>query len=621
MPFSLAAGKGHGMIWGSELVDHAWAAVVVLGAACTPGYALAGLLPRPFGERAGALAWPLLGGAYWAVTLYALPFAGGMVVAALLAVVATIIRFWKQRRASRRVGAVYYQATQVPRRTLARDRWARALLVLGCLPYLTPLFAKHVPDGMDSARYAMNVRLISRQAGLPRTLAPFAPQIPFGAANHGVPALAAVAVLSGGSPVAATLASIPLTFFMLACAIYLLLRVALPRRPAAVWALAWVWMANLAQRTVPWGGFPEVAALALGLFALRLLIEVRRSRGWGTAVLLGLCAGAMPLIHGCAAAGWLYVLGPVGALAALSASRSRRRALLRLVLAVGVALLTALVYVAVAQPQLDAEARTWIETHELHSRADVGGLTFLATSFGTLLGSLGQFPLLVFIAAVIVLARWRWRVLALLLVACALNVLVMANARYKLLPASYLLYPGRMREFMLPIAALAAAVAWRVWGRRHALRQPACRTLTLLLLALAFTHHWRYYQRAALEQPISDGSWQALQWARAHLSPEKHFVGTFYAGAGAWLPAVAGVGCNNWHAHISEQLSVAKQMAAERELTHLLIIERDAIRTVAGRDNYDWHIATYKRLIRERSGWVVFQAGPARVYELGGIED
>ena len=598
------------MLPADELAGHLWAVVLVALVTCVPGYSLSRLLPRLVRERDGFATWPLLGGAYWAVMLYLLPFRGGLLLAAVLAL------------ATLSVGLVFRRKSRRERRTTSprssRARWySVVILSLGCAAYVTPVLTKHVPDGMDASRYVMNARLIAQHAGLPRTLAPFAPEIPFGAANHGLPAVAAVAVLCGATPAAATLACLPLAYGSLILGSYVLSRLAAGRVGAAIIAVAVCWLAKQPQRDILWGGYTGVFALALGMVAARLLLDILRGKGRAAAIPGGLCIGALPTLHGCIAAGWLYIVAPVAVITGLVVARRRRPGLLALLIVAAVAGGIVLAFVAVGWAPLDDTVRQWIITNELHGKFPNTGWQLVSAVPRYLMKATGTTLTLLLLIALGVLAwRWRWRAVAGLAGVLLLNMLTIVNARCMLLPATLLLYPSRLREFPLVVGGLAVALAWRTLPLRSDIKRRCAAPAAAVLLCFAFVNHCRYYQRDACRPVIADEAWRALTWSAEHLNPREDFVATLYGTAGAYLPGVAGLAATTWHAHIVGQVSAAERTRQARPPTHVLYIQRSAIRSPLGRRYYDQSAHGLRGLLESRSATTVFSAGPVTLYEL-----
>lgn len=130
----------------------------------------------------------------------------------------------------------------------------------------------------------------------------------------------------------------------------------------------------------------------------------------------------------------------------------------------------------------------------------------------------------------------------------------------------------------------------------------------------------RHFQRAALQPPISTPAWHALTWAAENLDPERDFVANLYGTAGAYLPAVAGVGITHMHAHIADQSAAAEAQSRTRTPSHVFWIERDDIHSPIGQAQYDRHATELRTLIGERSGEPVFAAPGVRVYRLWSSE-
>ncbi|MBU0616819.1 MAG: hypothetical protein KKI02_03805 [Planctomycetes bacterium] len=598
------------MLPAHEIAGHLWAVVLIVLATCVPGYPLSRLLPRSLHARDGFATWPLLGGAYWAAMLYLLPFRGGLLLAAGLALAMLSVSLVLRRRSFRK--------RCPPSRPGARARrLSGAILFLGCAAYLTPVLTKHVPDGMDASRYVMNARLLARHTGLPRTLAPFAPEIPFGAANHGLPAVAAVAVLCGASPAAATLACLPLAYGSLILGSYVLSRVAAGRVAAALIAVAVCWLVKQPQRDILWGGYTGVFTLAVGILAARLLLDILRGKSRAAAIPGGLCVGTLPILHGCIAAGWLYVVAPVAAIAGLIVSRRRGPGLLGLLTVGAVAGGVVLAFIVVGWTPLDDAARQWITTNELHGKLPDTAWQLVSAVPRYLMKATGTtLALLLLVSLGVLVWRRRWWAVAGLAALLLLNMLTIANAQYGLLPASLLLYPSRLREFPIVAAGLSIALAWRALPLRPALRRRSAVPAAVILLCFALANHCRYYQRDACRPVIAEEAWHALTWSAEHLNPCEDFVATLYGTAGAYLPGVAGIAADNWHAHIIGQTSAGERMRQSRPPTHVLYIERSAIRSPLGRRHYDQSAEGLRRLLRSRSAILVFNDGPVTLYRL-----
>jgi hypothetical protein len=593
------------MVPGEQVFDHAHALAAVWAAAVVAGYPLSRLLAAPLRSRGRWAALPLLGAAYWALSLYVFAFRGGLAVALAVAAVACVIALLRmpRRRGRRR-----------------RRHWAAgAVLFVGCAVYVTPLATQYLPRGMDGSRYAVNARLIAARMGLPRHCGPFAPQIPFGAANHGAPALAAVAVMAGASAPGATLAVDTFTMACMVLALYVLLRLATRRGTAATLAVACTWLARSLQLTVGWGGLPGVLALAVGMLALRQTVDVFRRGGLAPAAGAGISLAALPLLHGAAAACWLHTLAPVAAAAGAIVSRQRGRGLLAALLAMAVAAAGIGIYFAAGRPHFDPGAVEWIRTWTTQWIS--ASQTRWPEAVGRYMLKYIGLPLALLLAAAAayLALRRRWAALTVLAAVVALTALVLANARLRWLPAAVLLYPERAREMPVVAAAVALAAAWRArsWrGRR--IDRPALVAAALLLGA--WFQHVHSYQNVVVRAEISGEAWRVLQWAKGNLDGRSAYVANLYGTAGAYLPAVAGVAATDWHAHVADQMVSDERMRRTRRVTHVLWIDRGLIRSKTGRQQFDRSAGRLRRRIEEGKGEVLFAAagaeGVAAIYAL-----
>lgn len=609
------------MLAADEITGHLLAFLVLCATAALPGYWLSVMLPARLRTRHFWLAALTLGAAYWAAALYVFPFRGGLWVAVGLALgvfAATVLTRLRSRVGRGATPLVLVRAAGTSRTSSRRRRRASLILAAGALPFGTPLIVKHVPDGMDASRYMYNSRLIADRGGLPASLAPFAPNIPFGAANHGIPALAALAVVCGVSPASAFLAVIPFTFVVLILAVYGLVRMVLRRVPAATIAVACVWLAKATLAAPSWGGLPGVFTLAAGLFLARLLVDTLRTGRVSTMFPLGLGVAALPLMHVCMASGWLYLVAPFAALVGIAVSRRRAAGLRAVVAAACLSMIVLLAFLMVGRPSLDSTAAEWIRSNELRSAYPGVGWELTASVPIFAAGGLSRFLVpLVGISLCVLLASGGRRNALLLCTAILANLLLIANARFELLPGSLLLYPSRIQQMLLPVAALAVALGWRSVTTRRRAHRPAVTALVVVLSLVAWSHCARHFLFSATRPTVSEEAWQALQWGKHNLSPADDFVGTLYATAGAYLPGVAGVAVSDWHAHIVGQLQLSLEMQRTRPVTHVLYIERDAIVGGTGRRMYDQHAQRLRDWIEQRRSEVVFQDGPVRIYRLG----
>lgn len=591
------------MISIGELAEHLWALLVILVGVCAAGYPLSMLMS---GRNRWAAA-PLLGCAYWAAALYVLPFRGGLLVASGIVAAAFALTVWTQARKSRK-----------PKKK--KRHLAFVILLLGAAVYLTPLATQHVPPGMDGSRYATNAQLIAAQAGLPKTNAPFAPDVPLGASNHGLAALASLAVMCGASPVSAVIATVPVVFGCLLISLFLLLRQVTTPAAAAVIAVACTWATQSLQKTFSWGGFSGVLALAVGLLAVKLLMDTIRTGQFRPAILLGLSAASLPLIHGLVAAGWLYIAVPTAIVPALlspqgSASLKRKLAAVSISTITGAAIL-AMFFVA-GQPQLDEAAQQWIRTNALDSAFEGSGpglLTAVPIYIAHGLGWMSAGLLSLGLLTLAILRRFK--PLAISMAGLALIAIVLANAKYRILPGSLLLYPDRIQYFAMPLAAVVLALAWSNRPWKIKLGGQVALAISAVLLVATWFQHVQHFQKTAVENRISEDVWSALQWSASNLDGSHDYVGNLYGTGGAYLPAVAGVAATDWHVHIAEQSAANNAMRQQRTITHVLFIDRETIVDKIGQHNFDIRAGELQSMIDKPGTEKLFSNEHVSIYRL-----
>jgi hypothetical protein len=203
------------------------------------------------------------------------------------------------------------------------------------------------------------------------------------------------------------------------------------------------------------------------------------------------------------------------------------------------------------------------------------------------------------LAAALALALLRrWRVLAMLAAVTASLVAVVANSRFWVLPASFVLYPDRATCWAPLVAvgaiAWAARAAWKdilsrapgiAWGRAIAAGA------VVALCALGAARHAHLFQRKVVRPAITEDEWAALQWSKRSLAPGVDAVaGKYWTGA-SYLPAVAGIATDAWHVHVAIDGGLP-----------------------APRINHVWQAADDP----PAAGTVVFQNGRVRIVRLDG---
>jgi hypothetical protein len=537
------------------LLEHFFALGLLWGWAVVAGLPLIVLLRVPLGLT-GAVP---LGVSFWTIALYVFNFPYGLICAAALAVCGAMAVM-----CCRCLSALRTPFTWVPSK-------AGLILLIGCGAYATLLFTHYVPPGMDASMHATHARLIAQHHRLPYDYAPIVPQLNLPAVNLGIPATAAVAIWCGVSPVSAILASEQLTFSLLILTIYLFLRLWTTRLVAAFLAVYATWTASGVQKTVEWGGFPTVMGLALGLFAMRLLIDLSRRPSYRAALPLGFTIASVPLVHGISAAVWLYAAAPMALLLAIKSRRWWWAALKPLAASAAIAFLILTVYLAVGRVVISGAALDWVRDWQArYAPPNEGPLAFFL-GLPYIWRTEGSALKVGLLAAGVLMVRKRYYpVIALAALTFVLSILI-ANSKHWLLPLSALLYPERVVYWMAPMSAVAMALAWQSLPA-VARRLLTTRLLVAAVLALiAFAGHIESFQRTAFRPKISQPQWQALLWAAENLDREHDYVSAAYNSAGSYLPAVAGIATTGWHLHLLA-LEDAKIVLRDRVPTHRFLV-------------------------------------------------
>ena len=543
------------MIPTNLLLEHFFALGLLWGWALVAGLPLIVMLRVPLGLTAAVP----LGISYWTIALYLFCFPYGLICAAALAV----------------CGATAVLCFRCPSALRTPFTWAPSkaglILLIGCGAYVTLLFTHYVPPGMDASMYATAARLIAEHYRLPYNYAPIVSQLNLPAVNLGIPALAAVAIWCGVSPVSAILASEQLTFAVLILTTYFLLRLWTTRLVAAFLAVYATWNAVGVQKTVEWGGFPTVMALALGLFAVRLLIDLIRRPSYRTALPLGFTVASVPLVHGVSAAVWLYAAAPMVLLLVIKSRRWWWAAMKPLAASAAIAALILTVYLAVGRVVISGAALDWVRDWQARYAPKNEGRLALFSGLPYIWRTEKNALRAGLLAAGVLLVRRRYYPVIALAASTFVFSLLIVNSKHWLLPLSVLLYPERVVYWTAPLSAVAMALAWQSLpaGARRLL---ATRLLVAGVLALiAFAGHVQSFQRTAFRPKISQAQWQALLWAAENLDREHDYVSAAYNSAGSYLPAVAGIATTGWHLHLLA-LEDAKIVLRDRVPTHQFLV-------------------------------------------------
>ena len=355
----------------------------------------------------------------------------------------------------------------------------------------------------------------------------------------------------------------------------------------------WPWRQRgwpaLPEATVGWGGI-LVLSLAVGLLAAHLLLKQIRWHSWRLQLATGAVIAAVPLVHGIGGGTWIYCAGFWVVVTVLTSAKSsfapqktffaeRKTTLAPKALPVCSLFVSFLC------------AGSVLVIYRLSATIDVGSAEMERTrEFVQQYAPAAGEPWLVWLRAlgyvrkdsgtIIVLAGWgaclalaclrQWRPLLVLVGGWLTVTTLVANSRWYVLPASFLLYPSRVIYWSAPLGAVGLALAWRkptgrlqapslcgaVW-RWHSSRSPVLATTSSI-------------KEPCREDFIDRDGWDALVWAKGHLDSRRDFVEADYNSAGSYLPAVAQIACTGSHYHHFAARQT-KQAFSHRRHTHQFV--------------------------------------------------
>ena len=428
-----------------------------------------------------------------------------------------------------------------------RGPHALALVTLGIvvLVRFVPLLFTAVAPGADMSMHSYIARLIVDADGIPGSYRPLLPIDDFGTYAIGFSAVSALLGSIGG--LGAAQAS-----FGMACVVHALLtlvaygycRQYTSSRNALLAALFVTLVVKDPQRHFLWGGNPTVLALAFvgqGLVFLHSILD--GERGWGTRVAGALCFAAALLTHAVLPYALVYYAAVLVLYRLYKTPKPARGPMIAQVFLLGgVTLVLAVPYLLQFNLDLTQAEIDWIRAWQRRpSHAPLGPDWLLPlTSVFQIGRRLGFVFLGVLSGATVWCLRKDHNAIVVPILGASVILILVVNAEFWMLPASYALYPDRIMLLMIFPGSQIIINAFE-----HFTRLPLAsrRTVRLGVPALigigAALHLWHFYLSGYRWVSVTEHDLQVIAWVEQNV-PAAAVIENNYGDAGIWIPALAG---------------------------------------------------------------------------------
>jgi hypothetical protein len=390
-----------------------------------------------------------------------------------------------------------------------------AVIMLRCLP----MYLQIAPSGADMSMHTYIARLIYDNDGLPNTYEPLLPISEFGAYPTGFPTLSAIISLVSLEPIhRSSLLVTCLTHALITLGLFVFLLNFFDRNVSIAAALGASFLTRSPQWIIRWGGNPTVLALFFFILCFALIIEMKKGFSNTKLILASLFLAATLITHSI-----IFYAGCFFLLAYLLASL-RDMPYIKNILKMGpIFLLMSAPYLINIRPFLSAESISSVRAWQVIDLRSVlydlaGGVFFFLPAF---------FGMIVMI---IKNKKTAMMFLMLSLVVALLTI----NYRFWLLPASYLLYPGRVFLLMIiPFSVFFAAALTVALGKWRNIFVP-------LFSCVALVAYIGFYVFCSVSMTsVTPDDMEAFKWIDKTISKNAVFINN-YGDAGLWIPAIVG---------------------------------------------------------------------------------
>lgn len=431
-----------------------------------------------------------------------------------------------------------------------------AFLAVGAFRF-APMVTALVPSGADMSMHAYIAALITQANGIPASYEPILNIQHFDTFPVGFHVLTALIALIGKMEIYR--ASFIMTCFSYAAltfALFSLLSTCFDWLPSLATAVCCSFLTRDPQRFVCWGGNPTVLALTFIIVLIPLFAKFESSPLRNT-LLAASFVCAVLLTHTVVFVQSAYILSFSLMAAGLVAKRFDKTNVILLLLVAALIFLLATPYLLNLNDRLVTGhtldwIKNWVRNTEHAWQGSVANCLWTIPSYvrqRLLTSNLSGIMLqLLACYGALILVKKNLQALSFCLAFLLGCGLLIANARYWLLPFSSAIYPERVAVMIIvPLSVLVAAALTDLSvkaARLHFFNRVSVRRTTIIvllaILAISSFQHGRRLYATCISKLTAVGSddLKAILWLKAN-TPSTALVENNYGDAGAWIPAIA----------------------------------------------------------------------------------
>jgi hypothetical protein len=317
-----------------------------------------------------------------------------------------------------------------------------------------------------------------------------------------------------------------ITHALICFGLYIFLLRFFDRNTAVATSIAATFLTRSPQWVIRWGGNPTVLALFFFLVAFSLIIELKEKPSWLKVIFASLALAAVLITHSTI----FYVGGMILAIYFLLSIKDYKYVYPTAACLFVFMLIFLLPYLANLKFMLSKSA---IESTRAWQMADARSVSYdIAAGIPFLLLSIFGLPLL--------LKKNRQVAFAFLSITAVLIVLTM-NFRFRFMPFSYLLYPGRVAlTLIIPLSVFAAPVISKIITIQK-------KNLLIVFSIIGLSFYCAFYLYNSISMsPMTRTDMDAFKWIDREIG-KKAVIGNNYGDAGLWIPAIIGRTIMNPH--------------------------------------------------------------------------
>jgi len=385
---------------------------------------------------------------------------------------------------------------------------------------LVPMVLQIAPAGADMSMHSYIARLIYDNDGIPDSYKPLLPIKNFGTYPTGFPSLSAlISLTSNISVLRSSLFTACLAHALIAFGLYLLLLGFFDKNTAAATSIFTGFLTRNPQWVIRWGGNPTVLAIFFLIIAVALIIGQKDRPSVIKSILASLALAATLVTHTIIFYSGMILISILLALY-LRSHKEYWSAAIWGFLSMAMFLLPFLIsYRPVVTRFAIDFSRVWQNIYIKSVLYDIiGGLPFIAVS----------------LVGLIILLHKNRPIAKVFLITTLVNILLIINYKFWILPFSFILYPDRVAMLLIiPLSIFAAPAISRMISNKNKFY-----LVPLVLLGSIYYFYFYLYNSYSMVA-VTQADINAFGWIDKTIS-KKAVIMNNYGDAGLWIPAIIG---------------------------------------------------------------------------------